>query len=181
MVNNESQNKPSWYVIHTNPRQEERCEANLNAWHVETFNPKFRDRQYNQFTGKPTFIIKSLFPRYIFARFSVDECIQQIRFTRGVHSVVSFGDGPTPVDDEIINIIKARVGADGFVRTGSDLKPGDKVAIGNGALKGFMGVFEREIEEGNRIMILLTAVSYQAHVVMEREAVKRVQQAAVAK
>lgn len=181
MVSQELDNSLSWYVIHTNPKQEERCEANLSAWHVETFNPKLRERQYNQFTGKPTFIIKPLFPRYLFARFRVEECIQQIRFTRGVHSIVSFGDGPTPVDDEIINAIKSRIGGDGFVRTGSDFKPGDKLVIGDGALKGFMGVFEREMKESNRIMVLLTAVSYQAHIVMEREGVKRVQHAAVAK
>ena len=181
MSANELANKPSWYVIHTNPKQEERCEANLSAWHIETFNPKLRERHYNQFTGRPTDTIKPLFPRYIFARFRVEECIQQIRFTRGVHSVVCFGDGPTPVDDDIINIIKSRIGQDGFVKTGSDFKPGDKLIIGNGSLKGFMGIFEREMKEGSRIMVLLTAVSYQAHIVMEREKVKLVQQAAVAK
>ena len=162
-----------WYVVHTHPKQEDRCDSNLRAWHVETFAPKLRERQYNQFTGKPTHLIKPLFPGYIFARFRVVDAIQKVRFTRGVHSVVSFGGGPTPVDDEIIEIIKARIGEDGFIKTGSDLRPGDKVTIKEGPMRDLAGVLEREVKASDRVMILLTSVSYQAHIMMERRMVKK--------
>jgi len=181
MSANSEDNNSAWYVIHTHPRQEERCEANLNAWQVETFNPKIRERHCNPFTGKATFIVKPLFPRYLFARFCLGDAIQRIRFTRGVHSVVSFGNNPTAVADEIIAVIKSRIGDDTFVRLGNDLRPGDHLLIEEGAWKGFIGVFEREMKERDRIMVLLTTVSYHAHIVLERENVKRLHQAAAGK
>jgi len=108
------------------PKQEDRAEDNLKAWSVETFNPKLRERRYNQYTGTPTYVKKSLFPRYLFARFNASDLLHKVHFTRGIHSVVSFGNGPTSVDDKIIDIIQLRVGEDGFVKIGDKLKYGDK-------------------------------------------------------
>src|SRR5215208_2764465 len=84
-----------WYVICTHPRQEDRAESNLIAWSVETFAPQIKKKQYNQFTGVAIQLPKPLFPRYIFARFKLNEMLHKVRYTRGVHSVVGFGAGPT--------------------------------------------------------------------------------------
>ena len=62
------------------------------------FNPKTKERRYNQFVNAPTYVTKPLFPRYIFAQFKVDDLYHKVRFNRGVYSVVSFGEGPTPID-----------------------------------------------------------------------------------
>jgi transcriptional antiterminator RfaH len=70
---------------------------------------------------------KPLFPRYIFARFSVTRSLHKISFTRGVQRVVSFDEKPTPIDDEVIALLQARVDTDGFMRTGEPLRHGDKV------------------------------------------------------
>src|SRR5205085_8571472 len=117
----------SWYVVQTNPKQESRADLNLRAWNVETLAPKFKQYAYNQFTGKPTLIIKPLFPRYIFARFRPKDALHKIRYTRGVHSVVSFGESFTRVDDEIITLIQSRMQKDGFVLIGEKFAPGDEV------------------------------------------------------
>jgi transcriptional antiterminator RfaH len=158
-----------WYVLHTCVYQENRAESNLRARSVETFNPKIKQRRLNEFTGTPTFISKSLFPRYIFARFPAKALLHKVSFTRGVHSVVSFGDQPTPVEDEIINLIQSRVGADGFVTLNEEFKPGDKVLIKQGPLSNLIGVFEHELKGSERAMILLTAINYQGRVIIERE------------
>jgi hypothetical protein len=60
---------PCWYAIHIKPRQEQRAESNLRAWHLETYAPKIRVRSPNRLTGQATYQIKLLFSRYIFARF----------------------------------------------------------------------------------------------------------------
>lgn len=31
---------PQWYVVHTNPKQEDRAYSNLRCWGVETLHPK---------------------------------------------------------------------------------------------------------------------------------------------
>lgn len=57
--------------------------------------------------------------------------------------------------------IKSRVGEDGFVQFDEELKRGDKVVIRDGPLTNLVGVFDRELEDGNRVLMLLTAISYQ--------------------
>jgi transcription elongation factor/antiterminator RfaH len=163
----------SWYVVHTNPQQEDRANINLMAWQIETLNPKLRVKKYNQFSGKATLVSKALFPSYIFARFKLNEQYSRVRFTRGVHSLVSFNDTPASVDDEVIELVRARLGDDGFVNMYEELKAGDEVIINEGRFQNFCGVFEREIEDTDRVRILLSTVSFQAHVVVDRAVVHK--------
>ncbi|MCA1616851.1 MAG: hypothetical protein LC800_22755 [Acidobacteria bacterium] len=164
---------PLWYAVRTHPRQEDRAEFNLRAWQVETFNPRLREQRYNEFSGKPINLNKPLFPRYIFARFAADKLLHKVWYTRGVESVLGFGEGPASIADELIDLIKSKVGEDGFVRIKEELKPGDEVIIKHGPLKAFMGVFEREVESSDRIIILLNAVNYQGRVMVERHLVDK--------
>ncbi len=164
---------PHWYVIHTHPKQEYRADRNLRAWRVETFAPKCRERRYNRFTGRPDYFTGYLFPRYIFARFRISDLLAKVRLTRGVHAVVTFGDLPTPLDDEIIDFMKSRCNENGLVRLPSELRTGDEVVIESGLFTGFTGIFEQEMKDSDRVMILLKAVSYQTHVVVSRQLVKK--------
>jgi transcriptional antiterminator RfaH len=168
------ENTAAWYVIYTKPRQEERADSNLRAWKVETFAPKIKERCVNQFTGKATFVTRHLFPRYIFARFNAAVLLHKVYFTRGVQNVVSFSNRPSPVADSIIELIKLRQEADGFIRLNSDLMPGDKVKIQVGPLQNFTGVFESRSTQEERVSILLTTVSYQARVIIEQKALRKV-------
>jgi transcriptional antiterminator RfaH len=165
---------PRWYALQTHPLQEERATENLNAWGVETFAPKYKERRSNAFTGRPVYFTRSLFPRYMFARFDAGRMLRKVWFTRGVSKVVGFGDGPTPVEDEIIELIKSRADKDGFVQFDEELKQGDKVVIRDGPLTNLVGIFERHLEDGDRVLMLLTAISYQGHVTIERELLKKI-------
>lgn len=162
-----------WYVVHTHPKQEDRASSNLSVLGILIFNPKIRERRYNQFVYTPTYITKPLFPRYIFAQFRIDDIYHKVRFTRGVNSVVGFGEGPTPIDEEIISLIRSNIREDGFVRIDEEIRPGDRVIVKDGPLKNFAGIFEREMKDTDRIRILLETVSYQAHVEIERDMVKK--------
>ena len=165
---------PQWYVVHTNPKQEDRADSNLRCWGVETLHPKLKTRRVNEFTGALTYLTKPMFPRYIFAKFNARKQLAKISFTRGVHHVVSFGGQPTWVEDEIIEIIRGRIDENGFVTFGDDeLKQGDKVVIKAGPLRDFEGVFERELNDSERISVLLTTISYQGRVVVSRDLLER--------
>lgn len=164
---------PQWYVVHTNPKQEDRAYSNLRSWGVETMHPKMKARRVNEFTGALSYVTKPLFPRYIFAKFNASKQLAKISFTRGVHHVVSFGGQPTPVEEDVIKIISARIDEKGFVKLGEDLKPGDKVVIKGGPLRDFQGVFERELNDNERISVLLTTISYQGRVVVTRDMLER--------
>lgn len=100
--------------------------------------------------------------------------LRRVRFTRGVHSVISFGNGPTSIDDEIIQLIQLRVGEDGLVKLDNDLNEGDQVMIDTGPLRDLVGVFQYDIKGTDRVAILLSAISYQGRVVIEKDLVKKI-------
>jgi len=167
-------NEPSrWYVIQTKPKQENRAESNLNAWGVETFAPRVRKSRKHSDAGGTTYSTKPLFPRYIFARFQVSSLLHKIKFTRGVSWVVSFGGAPTQVDDFVIDLIISRVGGDGLIRLGEELRRGDEVMIKEGPFSNLTGIFKRELKDSERVRILLTAVTYQSHIIVDRDLVMK--------
>lgn len=173
MTPNTRQEMLRWYVIETNPKQEDRAINNLVAWGVESFTPKLKHGRFNFYTGKPQYVIKPLFPRYIFARFSAQALLSKVRFTRGVQSVVSFGNEPTPVDNEIIDLVRSRIEEDGYVTIREKLNPGDPVSIDEGPLKNMKGLFERQMQDRDRVVVLLSTVSYQAHLELPKVLVKK--------
>jgi len=166
--------RPTWFAVCTNAKQEDHAYNNLFAWGVECFNPRIKEYRRNQFTGVATQMPKSLFPRYIFARFSVIRSLHKISFTRGVQRVVSFDEKPTPIDDEVIALLQARVDTDGFMQIGEPLKPGDKVRVKNGPWKALVGVVEREHKSNERIMILLDSLKFQSRLTIERDWVEKI-------
>lgn len=162
-----------WYVVHTHPKQEDRTTSNLQVQGIETLSPKLRVKRYNQFTGQLIRAVRPLFPSYIFARFKFNDSYHRVRFTKGAHSLVSFNNGPAPVDDEVVDLIRARLGSDGLVIMGEELTPGDEVVINEGRFQNFCGIFEREMEDADRVRILLNTVSFQPHVVVDRGMVNK--------
>jgi transcription elongation factor/antiterminator RfaH len=174
MSNDDAENASRWYAIHAHPKQEDRANLNLRAWNVETFHPKIKERRYNQYSGKAICSVKPLFPRYLFARFNAELLLRKVWFTRGVQCVVGFGGHVQPIDDRVISIIKSRVGDDGLVRMAEELEAGDEVVINDGPFKNFRGIFERQMKETDRVMILLTTINYQSHILIDREMIVKV-------
>ena len=166
-------NIPCWYVIHTHAKQEDRVDYNLRAQQVETLNPRIKERRSNPYSARTFFWDSPFFPGYVFAKFSAGPMLQKVHFTRGVHSVVSFGAGPTPVDEEIIGIITAKMDPDGFIRIVNELQRGDRVVIQDGSFRNFEGIFESEVKQTDRIVVLLNAVKFQSRVQIEKSQVKK--------
>lgn len=173
MSNTSTPQTSHWFAIRTHLNQENRAEANLRIWKVETFNPRIKEHRRNQFSGALTSLTKPFFPRYLFARFNPEQMFHKVWFTRGVHSVVSFGGAPLPVDDEIIEVLRERVDKDGFVRLGEDLKSGDKVIVRDGMLDNLVGIFEREMNDAERVKILLETINFQGHIIVERSSIRK--------
>ena len=173
-MNVEKVSETAWFAICTNPKQEDRACDNLQAWGLECFNPKIKKRRCNPFTGIATFISSPLFPRYIFSRFSPRKLLHKVNFARGVHRVVSFSDKPTPIDDDVIALLKSRVDDEGFLAVGAPLKPGDKVRIKDGVWKDLVGVIERDLDASERVQILMTSIQYQGSLTIQRDYVEKI-------
>jgi transcriptional antiterminator RfaH len=163
-----------WYAIHTNPRQEMRVESNLQAWGVEAYLPKIKERHLNQFSSKYTWLIKPLFLRYLFARFRFNLYGHKIRYTRGVREIVGFGETPLSIDDEIIKLIQSRHDELGYVKLEDEIRPGDQIVVKDGIFKGIHGIFERNISNSDRVMILLKSIQFQARIIVDRDALRKI-------
>lgn len=57
--------------------------------------------------------------------------------------MVSFGDGPAPVGDEIIANMQAQSAGDGFVEPGEGFEYGDTVKIEEGPFGSLTGIVRR--------------------------------------
>jgi transcriptional antiterminator RfaH len=157
--------KLTWYVVQTKPQEEARVESNLRSWGVETFLPKARERRKRTPPGAaPSYYATPLFTCYLFARFKARELLHKVTFTRGVHSVVTFGGRPTPVDDEVIELLRRRSDGDGCVRLGEKLKGDDKAAVARGPFRDLVGILEGKSGGRDRVSILLRAVDWQSRV-----------------
>jgi len=163
-----------WFAIYTNGKQEVRAFHNLQAWGLECFNPMIKEYRRNQFSGLGSYVSRPLFARYVFARFNPSTLLHKVTFTRGVQRVVSFDGKPTPIEDELIEFLKARVGDDGFIGLGSPLKMGDKVRIRDGPWKALEGVVERNVKPTERVMLLLTAIQFQGRLMIEQDWLEKI-------
>jgi transcriptional antiterminator RfaH len=166
-------NDARWYVVYTKPNEEDRAESNLAVWGLETFYPRIKKKQVNEFTGKAIYFSRPLFPRYIFARFDAETLLHKVCNTRGVQKVLSINYVPTPVADEIVGLMQSKVAEDGFVRLNETFKRGDEVLINDGSMKGINGIFDRTMTDKSRVMVLLTAINYQATLIVEKDLVQR--------
>jgi transcriptional antiterminator RfaH len=164
--------EPHWYAIHTYPQQEERADANLKTLKIDTFAPRLKESHFHRYTGKQFYKTQPLFPRYIFGRFSCAAMQSKVSFTRGVISLVHFGNGPVAIEDEVIELIRSRVDDDNYVRQ-DDFEVGDKVTFSNGIFTNLSGIFEREVKAKNRVVLLLATLSYQGRIEVDSELVRR--------
>ena len=161
-----------WYAVRTKPKEEDRADMNLRSWQVQTFTPKLKELRASGYGSR--YVSKPLFGRYIFAHFDATTQLHQINYTRGVQNVVSFGGHPIAINDEVIDLIREQVEDDGFVRMLDELKLGDQVRINSGPLQSVIGVFERKLKDKDRVRILLNAMNYQSHLLIDREMVEKV-------
>jgi len=156
-----------WFAIHTKPCKENVAVFNLRRAQLEVFLPM---RKLNVRNGQgPATRNRPLFPGYLFARFCPASHLHLIQFARGVRRIVSLGGIPIPLEEEIIDNIKTRIGEEGCVELElGHVKIGDRIVIEDGPLKGMRGVFEQEQNDKTRVSLLLQRIEYQARVLIEK-------------
>ena len=120
---------PRWFVAHTHPHAEAKATAHLNRQGFEIYFPRYLKRRRH--ARRVETVAAPLFPRYLFV--AVDLSVQRWRSiysTIGVTRLVCNGDDPTAVPDGIVEGLKSREDADGFIKL--DFRPpfraGDKIS-----------------------------------------------------
>ncbi|MFQ6084581.1 MAG: transcription termination/antitermination protein NusG, partial [Candidatus Aminicenantia bacterium] len=148
------------YVINTKPKKELLVEKIFEKVGIEVYNPKIPEN------GK----VKAFSPDYIFSRFELPQNYRLIKYARGVKKIIENEDGPIPLADEIIKEIKSREVNEliAFKVLKKEPKIGDEIEIEEGPFKGFRGIFEREMDDLEQVIILLQMINYQARLLIDR-------------
>jgi transcriptional antiterminator RfaH len=144
----------AWYLIHSKPRQERIARENLQRQSYEVYLPLIHQRIRRR--SRTVDQIVPMFPRYLFMH--LDDQIDNwkpIRSTLGVARMVTFGNHPAIVPDQLISQLKEREGTDG-VHSVPDKKlvRGSAVRIIDGALAGYEAIFEAR-NSRERVTLLL--------------------------
>jgi len=139
---------------------------------VETFFPQLRRKRTIRRVRK--WVTGPLFPGYFFARFDAQRDARLVRYASGVIKVVSFGDQPAIVEDAIIEAIQQHAEENVVTVSPLPFKPGDVVEIQTGPLRGFQGVFEREMSDQERVVVLLDTLASSTRVQIAREQLEKV-------
>lgn len=161
-----------WYAVHTKPRQESVAQAALDREGVKTFFPKLRRRKTVR--RKFQWVTGPLFPGYLFARFEFMQSGRLVKYANGVTNIVSFGGKPAVVEEAIVRTIQDNCEGDTVTLQPIQFKPGDEVTIQVGPMAGLRGIFEREMSDSERVVILLQAMGAGAKVEVSREQIEKV-------
>src|SRR5262245_5418683 len=160
--------KIQWFAIQARTGAEAAAESNLRALPIETLLPLVR-RPIHHATRSSRMVLRPLFPGYLFARFCAAVSLCAVRYIRGVSRVVGGGTQPWPVDDTIIAGIRERIGPEGWVELRQrPLRMGDAVCITTGPLAGWSGIFNSELSDAERVVILIQTLQ-QGRVVVPRD------------
>jgi transcription antitermination factor NusG len=161
-------NEIGWFAIQARLGAEAVAEANLRALPIETLLPLVR-RPVHHATRASRMVLRPLFPRYLFARFCAAVSLRAVKYSRGVSRVVGGAGQPWPVDDAIIADIRERIGPEGCVEMRErPFRVGDQVCITAGPLAGWSGVFDSELSDAERVVILIETLQ-QGRVVLRRD------------
>lgn len=146
-----------WYALFTKPNTERRVTFSLRLNDIETFFPEIKaSNQGDKLVGKP------FFPSYLFIRIDLDvQNPNHWRWIPGVRKLVTYGDRPVPIPDEVINLIRINIAKKETqgVKLAHNLKPGDVVRIQNSPFKDMLAIFEGPMTPSERVYVLLTAMN----------------------
>jgi transcription antitermination factor NusG len=155
-----------WYVLNTKPKKEFQVEKLFIAGGFNVYNPKYK--QDNQ--------ILPFFAGYEFIQFEFPLQYQMVKYTRGVKRIIGNQEGPIPIRDEVILVIKARE-KNSFIeleKYGIEPGVGDEIEVAEGPLKGLKGIFKKEMKAKERALILLDYVTYQGRIIVEKKKIRKV-------
>lgn len=143
----------AWFCVRTHPRHERFAAHHLNQLDaVEVFHPRFRYRRSGRTAAVE--VEESLFPNYVFARFSLRESLDRVRYSPGVTHIVHFGRKYPVVTETEIQALQGQFGPE-EVRRLTELKAGDHVRVVGREFTGLDGTVAEVMPGSKRVRVLM--------------------------
>lgn len=164
-----------WYAVMAKPRKEQTSVSFLEQVGIETYFPEINEclslkgRRYVRRSG--------LFPGYFFARFDCDKQYRTVSYCRGVKKIVTFGQVPAEVEQELLDDIRRGLSRQDIIPNIGRPTHGEVVRISHGPLAGVEGMFDSCRSGEERVVVLLRALSYQSRAIVKLSDIERFSQA----
>ena len=149
----------NWYLLQTKPRQERLALLNLEQQGYESFLPLCRVEKVRR--ERIGVIEEPLFPRYLFVRLDSSQSGKSwspIRSTRGVSKLVTFGQTPAKVNDELIRTLKCCDQQSQTHEPQPLFREGQRLLVTQGPFAGLEAVYQMSNGE-SRVMVLINILS----------------------
>ena len=161
-----------WYLIHTKIRQEQVALENLKRQNFECFLPLIRAEKLRR--GALQVVQEPLFPRYLFIRLGSgleSQSWSPIRFTVGVSRLVTFGQTPAKIHDELVANIRTKIdSAEVQLR---HFAPGEQIVVTDGPFAGMEAIYQMTDGE-SRVMVMLNILSKQVKMSVPPSSIRKV-------
>jgi len=158
-----------WCVIQSKPKQEFCAEKNLRTLAIDVYLPVYMKKiKKNKIKIDQ---ITPLFSGYLFARFNIYELYQKVKYTKGVKSILGYNEYLWTIGDDKIRDIRSRED-NGIVllRKRDELfRKGDRIFIDEGDFEGWEGIFQEELPDRERAIILLTNVKFSSTLILPKK------------
>ena len=139
-----------WYLVKARPGQTDRATRELSNQGYEVFCPEISVERLRG--GKRVHRIEPLFPGYLFIELSETASNwRPLRSTRGVSHIVSFGNKPAVVPDQVVETLRERMRLEAEQQA---LSPQQPVSIEEGPFSSLNAVF-LEYDGEKRAFLLL--------------------------
>jgi transcription elongation factor/antiterminator RfaH len=147
-----------WYALHSKPMKEALLQEQLSRHEIQCYYPCIRVQPANPRSRRS----KPYFPGYLFVRLDLEqETFSMFRWLPGAAGIVSFGEIPAHVPDNLIAAIQRRV--EEINLAGGELldslKTGDIVVVQDGPFREYEAVFDTRLSGTERVRILLNLLN----------------------
>lgn len=160
-----------WYVVQSQPNAEQKAVVHLNRQGFETYLPRYLKRRRH--ARRVEIVAAPLFPRYLFVGIDLQaHRWRSIFSTIGVSRLVCNGETPQAVADRVVEALKARHDATGYVKLAPrpKLRPGEAIRVLDGAFADCLGLYEG-LRDADRVAILLDLLGRKVRVMVDIESV----------
>jgi len=153
----------AWFCLRSQPKHERIVAGHLRQLEIEVLNPRVR---YCRATKHgPVWVVESMFPNYVFARFDWRTSLNTVHYARGVAGIVHFGCRWPTLPEPVIDGIRALIGPDELQNDDSHVfQPGDKVELNGSALHGLEAVITQVMPGQQRVAVLMDFLGRQTTV-----------------
>jgi transcriptional antiterminator RfaH len=157
----------NWYCVRTKSQREKHAAEQLcTRLGFEVYFPQIRlQRKIRRVRREVT---EPLFPRYLFCRFDLTPHYRTVRYARDVIDLVSFGQSPAVVTDQLISDLKTWASESSLTVTKPMFASGDRVQIADGPMQGLQAVILEGKSDSDRVAVLLSILGCDARLTIDR-------------